>query len=421
MNTPHVASLVLTLALTAPTLAQGGHLRTVPSTLVEIQWAIDQSADGDLIQVVDHKPSSLGPTGIYAPITIDGKSLTIVANVPDGSRPQVDALTIRNLQATQEVILRGFDFAVPASGSAPLELLVENCAGHVWFEDCVFRTLDDSTTTTLTVVNSGQLSMHRCQVQGKQTPIPGAAGIAFDLEAGQAALYDCTIAGGRGVNGTAAVSGSPGAAGLLHRGGYLNTGSCTISGGAGGKGLLIAIPGMGLVCSNGGDGGDALTLLAATCAVTSVRSTLAGGAGGSAGGSCTGGLSGADVVTGPGSFQELDSGTPNRSFVIDPAFVSSSAESLSLTIRGDAGDIVVLGYTGFGGEPTFAFASHGAIVIPPLAIANLGVIPGSGVLTVTSLTPWEGGPLTHELMAQPVFVSPQGVLTPGPASAIVIF
>lgn len=102
---------------------------------LDIAAAVAVAADGDLIWVAP---------GIYGPVVIDGKSLTVlghsgangvfVANAAAG--PPFAApppITIRNLTANQHVHVSGvqaFTFAAP-----PADVLLHDCAGTVWLED----------------------------------------------------------------------------------------------------------------------------------------------------------------------------------------------------------------------------------------------------------------------------------------------
>ena len=167
-----------------------------PTKFDKIQLAINAASDGDTILIKQ--------AGVYSGLTVDGRSLTILAD--DGLDVQVGffpivSIRIRNLAADQHVVLRGIDGAVE---------LVDN-AGPVRFEDCRIKGVIGSCSEVhvtpgspgLAVTNSTSVSLVRCEVIGGDgvtvdigwfvCHAPGGPGLqAFDSVV---VLYDTTVEG----------------------------------------------------------------------------------------------------------------------------------------------------------------------------------------------------------------------------------
>lgn len=228
-----LAALGLALGAPAPARAAGQVVFVDPTgaggAFTTIDAAILAAGDGDvvLIRAGDY-------VSVNSPV-IDGKSLTLAVD-PPGAVATVLQLIVRNVPAGKSVAVRGLRidgiaFAVPT-------LAVENCAGHVAFEDVTSRGasafgLFGSATPArpaLEVTNSQSVSAVRCSFTGgngidfcncgsASTPSrPGAPGVASS--ASTLALLDCAATGGKGGK-TSAVPAAyePGGAGVSMAGG----------------------------------------------------------------------------------------------------------------------------------------------------------------------------------------------------------
>jgi len=117
---------------------------TLVSGLVSAQGAIhivdvNEGPNADYVQIADAVAGAndgdtlLVRAGGYEPFAIDGKSLTITREKGFDVRV-AGTITVRNLSPTQRVVVHGL-----RNGTAIEHgLLVENCTGVVWFEDCEF-------------------------------------------------------------------------------------------------------------------------------------------------------------------------------------------------------------------------------------------------------------------------------------------
>jgi hypothetical protein len=155
-------TLALSAVFALPALAQGKVwvVDDDPALGVDfttLQAAIDAAHDGDLLLV---------KAGTYAGFTIDGKSLALTAEL--GAVVGVSSMIrVTNLAADQRVVLRGIDrpqIAVPAG--TPKDVLVSNCLGVVWFEDCLLSGLQgvESSTPLMRVESSVSVALERCFV-----------------------------------------------------------------------------------------------------------------------------------------------------------------------------------------------------------------------------------------------------------------
>ena len=120
-------------------------------------------ANGNVVVVTDPNPmpfvlaaaegdTLLFPPGNYGQVTIDGKSLHLVADV--GGAVSVISLFVHSLSADQSVTLSGLNASI-ASTSIPLRL--ENNQGSVWVQDATFTSLIWSISGTPVVARSAKL------------------------------------------------------------------------------------------------------------------------------------------------------------------------------------------------------------------------------------------------------------------------
>lgn len=165
---------------------------------LDITSAIMAAGDGDLIVV---------KAGLYQPITIDGKALTIVGPgascmmTPPPATPYLvpPSITIRNLAANQHVQLVGMS-AFNFNGAPTADLLLLDCAGRVWLED-VF--CDSYGAPALIAERCADIVLRNSVLQtnlagttpaGVPLPGPGSRFVDCVVHA-----YDCQFRGAHGV------------------------------------------------------------------------------------------------------------------------------------------------------------------------------------------------------------------------------
>jgi hypothetical protein len=165
-----------------------------------IQAAVDAADEGDVILV---------KAGAYASFTVDGKSVCVIG---EGGPMVASAVRVRNLQADQSVVLRGFSqISLPS---------LTNNSGPVWVEGClasIEMTSSDSTvgffrcrTENLSASNSTVIAYHSTLqgANGRDAHVfdcssciytdaePGTAGLS--VRDGAAFLFGSSVQGGQG-------------------------------------------------------------------------------------------------------------------------------------------------------------------------------------------------------------------------------
>ncbi len=204
--------------------------------------ATSLASSGDVIRI---------HPGQYPSFTIDGKSLSLVAENPL-SVQVYGVVRIRNLGPNQSVELSGLN---PTNASA-LKLIASDCLGAVRVNSCVFRnnvlTPAGAVDFVAEVTNTAGIAFHNCQFTGRghgivSMPGNGHNGIGgIKISDSSVAMYDCTTEGGNGESRLAGTLGNPADGGhgghavwLIGNGDFFASGSHMLGGAPGyGDGLL---------------------------------------------------------------------------------------------------------------------------------------------------------------------------------------
>ena len=214
--------------------------------------AVAAASDGDTLVLL---PGDYLRPGDWIDATIAGKGLTIVPAA--GAHASFVALRIEDLPAGSQFVLRGVDVVevtTPFGISIGRGLVLDDCAGAVWIEDCTLEAGD--------VLPDGIFS---------PSP-PGRSGLEVS-ECAAVTLVRCSLIGGLGApewsdefgHYAAATRGGHGAHVLASK---LIVHDCTLQGGVGGLGELSA--------AGGAEGGAGLNVVDGTALLAS--STATGGA-----------------------------------------------------------------------------------------------------------------------------------------------
>lgn len=361
--------------------------------------AIGAAGDGDILLV---------EPGLYfsgANPVVDGISLEIIAADADDP-PRVRPLSIVNLDAEDQVTVRGITFirTVPPNFTRVVE--ITGNAGRVAFEDCRFQTSSaiagqgQSLPAVDAMGGTGSVMFTRCTIQGADGLPPLGLGIG-GMTAGEAIradeqdilLFDSVVSGGKGGES------EPGGDAIRLIDAQLHVSGGTVSGGAGGSTSTTSS------CSDGGDGGDGI---AGTGAVGLVGASVGAGAGGVAlHANCSSGVPGTSIsvagsVTDYGGFA---TGVESTATTVVPG----SAITLDFQGPDIPGGTVwllqaqsTLGLQTFPGPP-----GVGASVLQTPASAGFGVILG-GLHTQSFLVlhPWSGVDEGHVVHVQAIYLDP---------------
>lgn len=266
MPAPAAALLVAAASLSAPLCAQ--QILTVAAAggamFTDIGAAVAAASNGDVLLVAG---------GTYAPFTISGKSLTILANgamvfAPGSSpTPVPPTVTIENLALGQKVQVVGL--SAMGFSPAPALLLVRNNQGSVWLHD-VFCDAFGSPAVGVegsvdVVIENGLLQANRAALSPSGVPVPTPG---MRCTASSVYVYDTEVRGSTGSLGGGAfptpTAAADGGDGIRIDGGFLG-----IEGGRviGGSGITLYAP----ACNQGGNGGDAIEMFATTANLPTVR------------------------------------------------------------------------------------------------------------------------------------------------------
>ena len=302
-----------------------------------VQGAVDLAADGDTVLVYN---------GVYDPFTVDGKALDVIARggnvilqfktfggaAVEFSEPTI---VVRNLSGDQQVLLQGFrtNFGV----------LVEDCAGPVWFDQLIVQGAISNAQCTTTPVHGAEVrdSQNVTFTNSQLIGEDGSSSTWNPLAAGSGALvrgnssarfYGCTIDGGPGSDVNWNGPAQDGGPGLHLDDGEVLIVGCTIVGGPGGLGA-------GPVCTGphqlGGPGvlfdtGGGTLSSAASTAVGGFAdlSSLCPGSNGPAGPAISGS---GTILPLPGFFHDVTANNPIR-----------GGNTLTFQVTGQPGEVPLL-------------------------------------------------------------------------------
>jgi hypothetical protein len=419
----HVASAAALLAALAG--AARADVIRVPQDYKNIQVAVNNAADGDVILVAPGK---------YAgPVDIGGKSLSIVA---DGGTASVPRLRVHDLAAGQTVLLRGMTgdgtwYSFPM-GPNEEGLVVENCEGLVVAEDCTFIGMVGVAYAYTygwhgaRVEHSSAVAFVRCTLTGGNGEFgalgysAGAGGHGLFAVGTDASLHECTVTGGHasyqfdlsdepgafGGSGAHLVGGQLLTAGNLFTGGDGGNASCTLS--------LSE-------CGIGGDGGDGILLPPGSAAEVFVHGDSfdpgPGGQGGS--GQVPPGEDGQAIDSDPATVHRLHSAI----HTLELTAPTREGESVTVSLHGEPGDMAFLWSSP---DPAWLLLpTHEGVLLvdrfaPGFLVTALGTLDGSGELSLSVPVPELGqGVQDVVLTVQGVFVA-DGVTLLGSASTAVL-
>lgn len=277
-------TLLCSLALAA-LLAPHGRadvLKVAPTggTHTDLQQAVDDALDGDIIVVAQEYSSSADPAAL---VIIDGKSLTLVSDGPQ--RRTIPSTSVRNLPGTGQVVLRNLEMVASTLWvflGAPLA--VSDCAGAVFVEDCLVQGNESffgpvAGGPAVQVSNSQKVAFARCELAAgdgsstmNQPPFvvwdPAPGGRAVVVTGSRVDFQSCQIAGGHGGHdGLFGDPGMPGGQGLLMDEAQVWLTGCDVTGGNSGFGEPHGAP------------AAAVRMVGASSGLRTLDTSLAGGAG----------------------------------------------------------------------------------------------------------------------------------------------
>jgi predicted outer membrane repeat protein len=344
-----------------------------------IQAAVDAAHDGDVILV---------RSGSYGAVTIDGKSVRLIADV-NAQVSIAGTLTVKNIPAAKSVVVAGIGVVGGMQYPTSLPALaLSNDLGCVRFQSCV---LHGGTGVTgggcnpggvggagAAIASSSRVSFSACQLFGGDgygdtfvACLGGLGGSGGTMSASSVALYDCVVRAGNGggVDSQVNYHGGQGGEAWLVNDQLLFASRTHFVGGSGGSGFF------------GGSGGDGLSVQTGA-SVELVSCTFAGGNGVSGDG-------GSDGSDGSGQSGAGSSHTfANSARVFSAPWLVADTSALSVTVFGQPGDRVWIA----SGEPAHHFApAYAGVRLETwpvwLAVTPLGTMPSSGAMTVTMTLP----------------------------------
>ena len=383
--------VLLGLALALETLgstARAGVLLVDPTVNANAAFeaAVAAATDGDTLVLL---PGDYMQVGGWIDATIVGKGLTIVPAA--GARPSLVALRVEDLPAGSQFVLRGVDVVdvtTPFGISIGRGLVLDDCAGAVWVEDCTLEAgdvLPDGIfgasypgRSGLEASGCSAVTLVRCSLLGG----PGAP--EWSDEFGH---YAFATRGGHGANVLSSKA-------VFHE--------CTLQGGVGGLGELSA--------AGGAEGGaglnvvDGTALLAGSTATGGAKAPLSKEPGDGvhvAGAGSSVWLRGSSATAGSGTPAAQDVDAPPGavdSFAAPPRSLEASSplhegEAGTLVIGGQSGDLTAV-FVSFKGAAQFLPGKQGAFVLGsplfgPLLLAVNPSPTGEWTLpfTIASLNP----------------------------------
>lgn len=369
IRTHHVslaAPLAVFSTFLSATAAQTVHVLDLqtPGLTKALQNTVNAAADGDIIVV---KPGSW----FYPPLTIDGKSLTVVADM--GGSLQLSSVAVQNVPAGHRVVLRGLKAVANTDDLTPT-VLVKDCAGTVWIEDSDLRVVRFSggPTDTVRVVNSAAVFITRSTLAPNPTGGLATEGSGLVVTNSDVSLFGCICAGGQGMTGSGVpFPGTQGGTAVRVVSGSLFASGTGMIGGPGGVSPYI-----------GGAGGPGGTALEVGGSALLRDCTLIPGVGGSAP-LGTGGPPGVASVVLPGG-SLTTSAVPARYFAADSPVRELQAASFSFAgVPGENAAILVSLDPAAGPPINFFDATLVVSLGAVIDAVGFGVIPPSGNLAAT--------------------------------------
>jgi hypothetical protein len=365
--------------------------------------AVDAAAPGSIILV---------KTGFYNSIVIEDKGISIVAEAGASVKLSQAFIRVRGLPAGQTVLLRGLQVQTGPDFEAEWTypaLLVENCEGTVWVEDCKLLEGDPAIQVNNPRTSGSGVVVLRSELTGVPTIdqifFINPGGAALQLIAGSAHFYDCTLTGGRGQDGHCcfpSVPSYPGTVGADLAGGSALFVRSTFTGGQGGNGTKNnQLPPS---CFGPGSGGDGLHL-GAGAVLRHLQTTITGGPPGVPDFGCPLGVSGVALKDLGGVIEALDGVAPGSS----GSSPVREGEAVSVTIDGQPGAAVLLAVS-TGEHAQYIVGLSGALLVEfPATLLALGTMPAGGTLVLADVVP----SLPPGIEGLTVFVQPATVTAPG--------
>lgn len=351
----------------------------------DVQSAVDAASNGDFVLI---------RSGDYAKAVIMNKAVTLLADAPAGPAPRLTGVTVQNLGASADVVIRGLairkghtDFVTTADG-----LVVDNCLGAVLIEDCVIQSeplhLSSLDTGMVRIDKSDRVVLTRCTVLGLRgvagtigpggtTPeyVPQTALICTDSDVH---VFESALSGGDGAHAAQGFPialnfvAQPGADGVRVNGGSLLLAGSEVRGGDGGDGVLLSATPQ-LICLPCQGGGDAVV---GSGIVRILDSSLAGGVAGATPSPCPSCLDGS-VTEVTVSVQPL-AGPLRTLHVTSPNYEGQVATT---TVTAQPGEPVLL-LIAFSPHVEWFDTPQGMLVGgTPLTVVPLGTTPPGGVIT----------------------------------------
>lgn len=377
----------------------------------DLQPAANAASAGDLILVKD---------GFYNGFSVVAKGLRVVAE--DGANVEVSGLIhVRQTNSLNQTLLQGL-----SSGCAPegLRIHIEDCAGAVLIEDCELgswgcpggafvappgvdgRAIYFESSARQAVVRTSAVGL------GGQDDSDGYDGLHSEASISQ--IWNSTLVGGKGGQGTVPGPAGQGGAGLHASNFDLWESGSTLRGGDGGSGGPVAGG-----CAQGGDGGAGLFIDGQFSLVERHNENALGSLGGFS--SC-----GATGAGGPAALQT--GGTSMNVVAPGGTYRASSPVREGLTtaidVTGTPGDLVIL----LAESAMLQLPSLGTPYIGPslvdlstAIVQTLGVLPAGGNLNLNLGVGMVPAGFEHVVyFTQALWVRSPTEIAFGPGSAVAV-
>jgi hypothetical protein len=324
-----------------------------PADFSDLQTAVLASGEGDILLLKPGVyPGVPHPTvpGVFNPVEIVGKSLTLIADA-GGAVVLQHGLWIRDLAAHQKLYVRGLDFE--ATGLQGLR--GEDCSGVLWVEDCRLPSGSKGGFPPARVefIDCDAVNLQRCDIDGIDAFEGLTPGEGLELRRSQLALYDCNVTGG---SGNAAITN--GAAALSQVQGFVLASGCSFVGGE-----------AGFLCE-----GPGIRINGSQAELKTVDCTIAAGTPGL----CSP-VPAVEILA--GSWTPLSA----ASRCLEITSPVRDGQSATLDVTGIPGDLVLLHFAPGSG---FAFvpSSQGVLQLQPAPLGTLilGFLGGTGQLSLTA-------------------------------------